>query len=131
MQPRLRQHYESQVVQKLADTFEFGNRIEIPKLEKIVINMGVGEATADSKKPAVAAEDLAAIDTAMEALNTAWQAASQDIYNAQQASGGAEGGQAGADGQPGPTTGGAEQSTTANQGKGDDEVTDVDFEEVK
>jgi molecular chaperone DnaK len=55
----------------------------------------------------------------METLNTAWQAASQDIYNAQQAGG--EAGQP--QGQP------TEESSSD---KGDDgEVTDVDFEEVK
>jgi large subunit ribosomal protein L5 len=49
MQPRLRQHYESQVVQKLADTFEFGNRMQIPRLDKIVINVGLGDAKDDPK----------------------------------------------------------------------------------
>ena len=58
----------------------------------------------------------------MEALNTAWQAASQDIYNAQQAAGG--------NGQPGAQPG-EEAPQGASKGKGDDEVTDVDFEEVK
>jgi len=56
----------------------------------------------------------------METLNTAWQAASQDIYNAQQSAEGK---------QPGDGPQGAPQD--APQGKGDDEVTDVDFEEVK
>ncbi len=37
------------------------NELQVPRLDKIVINMGVGEATADSKKPTVAAEDLAMI----------------------------------------------------------------------
>jgi large subunit ribosomal protein L5 len=49
MQPRLKQHYESQVVQKLADTFEFGNRMEIPRVEKVVINVGLGDAKDDPK----------------------------------------------------------------------------------
>jgi large subunit ribosomal protein L5 len=49
MQPRLRQHYESKVVQKLADTFEFGNPMEIPRVEKIVINVGLGDAKDDPK----------------------------------------------------------------------------------
>jgi molecular chaperone DnaK len=70
-------------------------------------------------KEAHKAEDLAAIDQASEALNTAWQAASQDIYNAQQASGEA--------GQPGEEATG---EPTAEKGD-DGEVTDVDFEEVK
>ena len=69
-------------------------------------------------KEAHKSEDLDAIDQATEALNTAWQAASQDMYNAQQ-----EAGQAGQQGEPaGEPTHGKE---------GDDEVTDVDFEEVK
>ena len=64
----------------------------------------------------------------MEALNTAWQAASQDIYNAQSASADA-GGDAGAAGQPGEE---APQDAPPKADKGDDgEVTDVDFEEVK
>lgn len=60
--------------------------------------------------------DLAAIDASMEKINTAWQAASQEIYNAQQADGGAQG----------PGAGGAAEPTTA-----DENVTDVNFEEVK
>jgi molecular chaperone DnaK len=61
----------------------------------------------------------------MEELNAAWQAASQDIYNAQQASGEGQ-----PEGQPGGQPGG-EAPQDAPSGKGDDEVTDVDFEEVK
>jgi molecular chaperone DnaK len=60
--------------------------------------------------------DLAAIDASMEKINTAWQAASQEIYNAQQADGGAQG----------PSAGGAAESTSAEEN-----VTDVNFEEVK
>jgi molecular chaperone DnaK len=62
----------------------------------------------------------------MEALNTAWQAASQDIYNAQQAEGAAGGDAGGEAGQP------QEEAAQDTSKKGnDDEVTDVDFEEVK
>lgn len=43
------------------EQFSYSNDMMIPRLDKIVINMGVGEATADSKKPSVAAADLAAI----------------------------------------------------------------------
>ncbi|CAN1501559.1 DnaK Molecular chaperone [Spirosomataceae bacterium] len=60
--------------------------------------------------------DLAAIDASMEKINTAWQAASQEIYNAQQADGGAQG--------PAADAGSA-------QGGSDENVTDVNFEEVK
>jgi large subunit ribosomal protein L5 len=45
----------------MQEKFSYANVMMIPKLEKIVINMGVGEATADSKKPTIAAGDLAAI----------------------------------------------------------------------
>ena len=67
-------------------------------------------------KAAHAAKDGAQIDAALEKINGAWQAASQEMYAAQ----GAEGAQGGA--QP---TGDAGAETT------DAEVTDVDFEEVK
>ena len=60
-QPRLRQHYDAVVRKQLAEEFGYSNPMEVPKLEKIVINMGVGESTTDSKKAQVAANDLALI----------------------------------------------------------------------
>lgn len=48
--PRLREVYENEVRAKLQKEFKFANVMEIPRLEKIVINMGVGEAVGDSKK---------------------------------------------------------------------------------
>jgi large subunit ribosomal protein L5 len=45
----------------MQEQFSYANEMMIPKVDKIVINMGVGEATGDSKKPTVAAADLAAI----------------------------------------------------------------------
>src|SRR5690606_35112464 len=45
----------------MQEKFAYANEMQIPRMDKIVINMGVGESTADSKKPAIAAEDLAAI----------------------------------------------------------------------
>lgn len=72
-------------------------------------------------------QDVDAIDTAMEELNKQWQAASQDLYNAQQQAGGqADAGQDG--GQQAGEQQSAGQSSSDNS---DDEVTDVDFEEVK
>lgn len=47
--PRLRRHYEESVRPKLADVFGFDNVMEIPRLEKIVINTGLGEAKDDPK----------------------------------------------------------------------------------
>ncbi|NJR14105.1 MAG: 50S ribosomal protein L5, partial [Phyllobacteriaceae bacterium] len=59
--PRLKSHYDSVVRKALQEKFNYENVMMIPRLDKVVINMGVGEATADSKKPAVAAADLAMI----------------------------------------------------------------------
>ncbi|HET8859467.1 molecular chaperone DnaK [Marivirga sp.] len=76
----------------------------------------INEALAKLKE-AHSSQDVAAIDTAMEGLNSAWQAASQEIYQAQQAAGGAEG-------KPGGDAG--QQA----QGESSDGVDDVEYEEV-
>ncbi len=60
-QPRLRKVYEDSIRKALQEQFSYENEMQIPRLDKIVLNMGVGEATGDSKKPSVAAEDLALI----------------------------------------------------------------------
>ena len=60
-QPRLKKVYEENIRKALQEQFKYENEMEVPRLDKIVLNMGVGEATGDSKKPAVAAEDLAMI----------------------------------------------------------------------
>ena len=49
-EPRLKTKYRDQIRQKLQDQFNYSNPMMIPKLDKVVINMGVGEAVADSKK---------------------------------------------------------------------------------
>ena len=59
--PRLKVHYEKVVRDALAEKFEYKNRMQIPRIQKVVINMGVGEATADRKKVENAAADLALI----------------------------------------------------------------------
>ena len=70
-------------------------------------------------KEAHGSQDLAAIDAAMEGMNKAWEAASQEIYAAQQAAGGAEAAQ------------GADPAGDANaSGGSDSDVSDVEFEEV-
>ena len=56
--PRLRQQYDEVIVKKLIEQFGYKNAMEVPKLEKIVLNMGIGEATADSKLVPVAAGEL-------------------------------------------------------------------------
>jgi large subunit ribosomal protein L5 len=59
--PRLRQRYDEVIRQKLTEEFGYKNPMEVPRLEKIVLNMGVGESTADSKKAQIAADDLSMI----------------------------------------------------------------------
>jgi len=56
--PRLRTHYEETIKKALSEQFGYKNVMELPKLEKIVLNMGVGEAVNDSKKVKAAAGDL-------------------------------------------------------------------------
>ncbi|MBF70407.1 MAG: molecular chaperone DnaK [Crocinitomicaceae bacterium] len=90
---------------------EYGDKI--PEEKKQPIDEALTEL-----KAAHAAKDLTVIDAAMEKLNTAFQAASQDMYQASNQDGGAGPDQD-------PNAGGDEKG-----GKSDEEVTDVDFEEV-
>lgn len=61
LSPRMKQHYVDVVRPAMIEKFGYKNAFEVPTLDKIVLNMGVGEAVADSKKAAVAAADLALI----------------------------------------------------------------------
>ncbi|HYH39302.1 MAG TPA: 50S ribosomal protein L5 [Azospirillum sp.] len=61
MAARLKEIYDSKIRAALKSEFGYGNDLEVPRLEKIVINMGVGEAVADSKKIQSAVADLQAI----------------------------------------------------------------------
>ena len=61
MKARLHQHYTDQVRPKLMKQFSYANQMQVPRIDKIVINMGVGEATQDSKKVDLALEELARI----------------------------------------------------------------------
>jgi len=90
---------------------EFGEKIPADKKAPI-------EEALSKLKAAHQSQDIAGIDTALEEMNTAWSAASQDIYNAQQGQGEQPASENGE-----PTTSGA----TAN----DESVQDVEFEEVK
>jgi len=58
---RLREHYDTVVRPSLMKEFGYSNMLEVPRLEKIVVNMGVGEAVQDVKKVDAAARELAAI----------------------------------------------------------------------
>lgn len=93
---------------------EFGDKIPADKKQPI-------EQALEELKNAHKNKDLAAIDTTMDTLNNAWQAASAEMYNATQ-------GQQDAGQQPDDAAG---QPKGNDKGKDDGEVTDVDFEEVK
>ncbi|MEE4117268.1 MAG: molecular chaperone DnaK [Marinilabiliaceae bacterium] len=102
---------DSMIFQTEKQLKEFGDKLPADKKEPIE------KALADLKE-AHKNKDLDAIDRAMSEMNNHWQAASEEIYKSQQAEGGPQGEPQ--SGQPG-----------GSQKSGDDEVTDVDFEEVK
>src|SRR3954465_3887489 len=59
--PRLKGDYEERIVPAMIEKFGYKNKLEVPKLDKIVINMGVGEATQDKKRVETAAAEMQAI----------------------------------------------------------------------
>ena len=61
MTVRLNEKYKKEITNTLKEKYNYRNSFEIPKLEKVVINMGVGEAVKDSKKIEVAFKELTAI----------------------------------------------------------------------
>lgn len=56
--PRMKAIYEDRIVKAMQDKFGYQNALEIPRIEKIVLNMGVGEATQDKKKVEQAASEM-------------------------------------------------------------------------
>ncbi len=60
-EPRLKSEYRQRIRAVMKEQFGYTNEMQIPKLDKIVLNMGIGEAVADSKKANAAIKDLAAI----------------------------------------------------------------------
>ena len=56
--PRLRRDYDDRIVDAMIEKFGYKNRMEVPRLQKIVINMGVGEATQDKKRVETAAAEM-------------------------------------------------------------------------
>jgi molecular chaperone DnaK len=99
---------DSMIFQTEKQLKEYGEKI--PAEKKTVIENALAEL-----KTAHGSRDIAGIDSSLEKLNAGWQAASQDMYAAQQ------GAEAGGDG----------QANAGPESKADSEVTDVDFEEVK
>jgi large subunit ribosomal protein L5 len=68
---RLQEHYEQVVKPALASEFGYKNPMQVPRLEKIVINMGVGEAVQDPKKIEAAVNDLTLISGQKPVVNKA------------------------------------------------------------
>jgi large subunit ribosomal protein L5 len=58
---RLKTEYDKVIVPKLVEQFGYSNRLAVPQLDKIVINMGIGEGVSDQKKVTAAANDLTLI----------------------------------------------------------------------
>ncbi len=106
-------HADSLIFQTEKQLKEFGDKLPADKKQPI-------EAALEKLKTAHKAQDIDGIDAATNELNTVFQAASQEMYNASQAQGQSQG-------QPGSNAG---QPQSGSE-KGKDEVTDVDFEEVK
>ena len=59
--PRLKAEYEKSIVQALTQQFGYSNRYAVPQLDKVVLNMGIGEGVSDQKKVTAAARDLTLI----------------------------------------------------------------------
>ena len=60
-EPRMKTIYRERIRAAMKEKFGYTNEMQVPKLDKIVLNMGIGEAVADSKKAQAAIKDLAAI----------------------------------------------------------------------
>ena len=61
MTPRLREHYKTNAVPRLTEVFGYTNLMQVPTIQKVVINVGLGEALQNSKALDAAVSDLAAI----------------------------------------------------------------------
>src|SRR5579863_7801710 len=59
--PRLRAEYDRSIRGKLTEQFGYSNMLQVPRLDKVVLNMGIGEAVNDRKKAELAAADLSLI----------------------------------------------------------------------
>ena len=106
---------DSMIFQTEKQLKDLGDKIPADKKAPI-------EAALNKLKEAHKAQDIAGVDAAMAELNNVFQAASQEMYNAQNAQGGTQAGGANFGGQA---------NNNAGNNNGKDNVTDVDFEEVK
>jgi large subunit ribosomal protein L5 len=69
--PRLKQRYREEIVPALMKQFGYGNPFQVPRVTKVVVNMGVGEATQDAKQLENAAKDLGVITGQRPAITRA------------------------------------------------------------
>ena len=76
-EPRMKSIYRERIRAVMKEKFGYTNEMQIPKLDKIVVNMGIGEAVADSKKAGLAMKDLAAITGQKPAPTRARQSIAQ------------------------------------------------------
>ena len=76
-EPRMKSIYRERIRAVMKEKFGYTNEMQIPKLDKIVVNMGIGEAVADSKKAQSAMTDLAAITGQKPAPTRARQSIAQ------------------------------------------------------
>ena len=58
MTPRLKNNYNKEIVKNLMSKLSLKNKLEVPKIEKIILNMGLGEDASDNKKLKACIEDL-------------------------------------------------------------------------
>jgi len=75
--PRLKTRYREEIVPRLREEFQYGNVMQVPRLTKIVVNMGVGDAARDSKVMEGAVRDLAAITGQRPAVTKARKSIAQ------------------------------------------------------
>lgn len=75
--PRMRKLYDDQIAKAMQEKFGYKNALEIPRIEKIVLNMGVGEATQDKKKVEQAASEMELIAGQKPVINKAKKSIAQ------------------------------------------------------
>lgn len=77
IQPRLKQKYKTQIVPKLQEKFSYKNTMQVPRLVKVVVNTGIGEAARDSKAIEGAVNDLTLITGQKPRINRARKSIAQ------------------------------------------------------
>ncbi len=61
MMPRMKKKYTEEIVDRLRKTFQYGNAMEVPRIDKVVVNIGVGDAKQDMKLMNASMDELATI----------------------------------------------------------------------